>query len=62
METTVKPVEIIINGAEALQSLQEPLQQLISDKINEGVNRLLKDKFPGVVLPKCGIATIKTII
>lgn len=50
LEANIKPVEVIINGAEVLSQLQQPLQDLISSKINEGVNNLLKDKFPGAGL------------
>jgi len=51
LETTVKPVEVIINGAEVLSQLQEPLQKMIADKINQGITNLLKDKFPGAGVP-----------
>ena len=50
LEANMKPVEVIINGAEVLSQLQQPLQELIAQKINEGVSNLLKDKFPGAGL------------
>ncbi len=43
---SIRPIEIIFNGAEVLQQLQPGLQQLITDKVNEGIARVMNDKFP----------------
>ena len=39
-------VEVVLNGAEVLSRISEPLQQLIEAKVADGINKFTKNKFP----------------
>lgn len=39
-------LNVVINGAEAINSLQSSLRELVSNQINAAINNLIKTKFP----------------
>lgn len=47
LETAGK-LEVIINGAEVLNKLQEPLQEMVSTQIASAIQSFAKDKLPGI--------------